>query len=371
MTMFFLARKNLTQEKTRLIISVCGVAFSVVLIMVLAGLYRGWNDKMGQYVRSVPTDLWVTQAGTEDMFHTPSVLPLGYESRIAGLDGVKSVKPFSGRRVHFHYKDQDVSMYVVTYDAARDSGKPARVVAGKTVPGQGEIIIDKIPAKIKGINVNDTLDIAGQKFKVAGLAEGGDVVTFSFAFAKTEDADKILQLPGSTNFFTVQLQDGYDSARAISNIEGALPGVEVVTKESFVDNNTKLIRETFLPVILVLLVIGVVVGTAVIGLTIFTSTLEKIREYGVLKAIGMSNRQLYSVVIKQALVAALIGFVLGGSIAFFLQLTLGNWVPQFVSQIKASDVAGIFGLAILMAILASYMPIRRIAHVDPAEVFKA
>src|SRR3990167_7588743 len=361
--MLFLARKNLFQEKTRLFISVGGVAFSVVLIMVLTGLYRGWNDKMGQYIRSVPADIWVVQDGTEDMFHTPSVLPLSYEAMISGLNGVEDVRPFSGRRVAFHHRGHDVNMYLVAYDKDNNSGK--------AVPGEGEIIVDKISARTKEIKINDALDIAGQKFKVVGLSEGGDVVTFSFAFINRGDANRVFRLPDSTNYYTVLLTEGTDTPTAISDIKGAIPSVDAVTKQNFIDNNTKLIRETFLPVILVLLIIGVVVGTAVIGLTIFTSVTEKIREYGVLKAIGMSNRQLYGVVIKQSMTAGLIGFVIGSTIAMVLQLTLGSWVPQFVSQINALDVVGIFGLTIAMSVLASYLPIRRITHIDPAEVFKS
>src|SRR3990167_5125340 len=369
--MLFLARKNLFQEKTRLFISVGGVAFSVVLIMVLTGLYRGWNDKMGQYIRSVPADIWVVQDGTEDMFHTPSVLPLSYEAMISGLNGVEDVRPFSGRRVAFHHRGHDVNMYLVAYDKDNNSGKPARIVAGKPVPGEGEIIVDKISARTKEIKINDALDIAGQKFKVVGLSEGGDVVTFSFAFINRGDANRVFRLPDSTNYYTVLLTEGTDTPTAISDIKGAIPSVDAVTKQNFIDNNTKLIRETFLPVILVLLVISLVVGTAVIGLTIFTSVTEKVREYGVLKAIGMSNRQLYGVVMQQAFIAGLIGFAIGSLIALILQLTLGNWVPQFVSQINVSDVLLIFGSSLLMAVLASYMPIKRIARVDPAEVFKA
>src|SRR3990167_2989890 len=164
--MLLIAVRNLFQEKTRLLISVGGVAFSIVLIMVLTGLYRGWNDKMGQYIQSVPADLWVMQDGTEDMFHTPSVLPLDYESKIADLDGIASVKPFSGRRIAFHTADkQDVGLYIVAYDAERQTGLPAAIAAGKSLPQAGEIIIDRITAKNKAIKINDYLDIAGQKLK--------------------------------------------------------------------------------------------------------------------------------------------------------------------------------------------------------------
>ncbi|WP_353748366.1 FtsX-like permease family protein [Paenarthrobacter sp. YL] len=77
------------------------------------------------------------------------------------------------------------------------------------------------------------------------------------------------------------------------------------------ENNTNIVRDTFLPIILVLLLIGIAVGMTVIGLTIFTSTIEKAREYGVLKAIGVSNRQLYTVVVEQAVTAAVLGYLLG------------------------------------------------------------
>lgn len=63
--MFRIAWRNLVQEKTRLAISVGGVAFSVTLIIVLAGLYQGWSNKIGEYIRTVPADVWVMQSGTE------------------------------------------------------------------------------------------------------------------------------------------------------------------------------------------------------------------------------------------------------------------------------------------------------------------
>lgn len=193
----------------------------------------------------------------------------------------------------------------------------------------------------------------------------------SFAFADKRDAEKIQRLPGSANFFLVQVEDGFDKAAVAQEIKDQVANVDVVTRQKFVANNTKLISDNFLPVILVLLVIGIAVGIAVIGLTIFTSTIEKTREYGVLKAIGMRNGALYVVVVEQALAAGVMGFALGASLALVLQATLGEVVPQFVSQIQPVDIAWIFVLTMGMAIVAAYLPMRRIAHIDPAEVFKA
>ncbi|HET8670420.1 MAG TPA: hypothetical protein VFM05_07260, partial [Candidatus Saccharimonadales bacterium] len=64
--MLFLARKNLFQEKVRLFLSIGGVAFSVILMVMLMGLYQGISGKIAEYIRTVPADAWVKQAGTED-----------------------------------------------------------------------------------------------------------------------------------------------------------------------------------------------------------------------------------------------------------------------------------------------------------------
>src|SRR3989344_7584310 len=124
-------------------------------------------------------------------------------------------------------------------------------------------------------------------------------------------------------------------------------------------------------IIFVLVLVSIAVGIAVIGLTIYTSTIEKAREYGVLKAIGLRNRQLYNVVIQQALITGVIGFVVGTGLAFGLGVSIGKYVPQFVSQIWCFDVVWILALTLLMSTLAAYIPIRRLARIDPAEVFRA
>lgn len=366
--MFNIALRNLLQEKGRLFISVGGVAFSVMLIMILQGLYQGWSKKIGEYIRTVPADIWVMQDGSEDMFHTPSVLPLRTASGIEKVDGVTSVKPFNARRLAINHNGQDLNLYVVAYDSTSDVGKPARVVEGKESPGPGEIILDK--SQRKKVKIGDKLSISEQQLTIAGFAEGGDLVTSSFAFAQKQELNKIQQLPDSANFFVVRTGPASNIETVITNIKSANPGLDAVTKQKFVDNNVKIVADNFLPVILVLLIIGIVVGVTVIGLTIFTSTIEKAKEYGVLKAIGMRNRQLYLVVIEQALIAGILGFIIGTSLTFLLQSTVGQVVPQFVTQIKTADIAWIFILTMAMAVAAAYIPIRRIARIDPAEVFK-
>src|SRR3989344_7701143 len=351
--MFFLAVKNLFQEKTRFLISVGGVAFSVTLIMVLVGLYRGWNDKLGEYIRTAPVDIWVMQKGSEELFHTPSLLPLSFADDLTKINSVESAKPFNARRLAVSANGQDFQLYIVAYNSADESGKPAKVVQGKSIPAAGEIIVDR--SQSKKIKIGDSLDAAGQRLKVVGFSEGGDLIITSFAFTPPDELDKIQKLPDSVNNFWVSLKPGADKDNVIRDIESAFPNVSAVTRDQFVRSNTKIVSDSFLPVILVLVLVSIAVGIAVIGLTIYTSTIEKAREYGVLKAIGLKNRQLYAVVLKQALIAGVVGFGVGAVIATLLGASVSQYVPQFVYQIRSLDIAWIFGLTVVMAALAAYI----------------
>ncbi|GAB4098870.1 ABC transporter permease [Sinomonas halotolerans] len=368
--MLFLALKNLLQERTRLLISVGGVAFSVLLIMTLQGLYQGWSTKIGEYIGTVPADYWVTQAGATDMFHTPSVLPLALRPQLEALDGVASAKPFSGRRVAFERGDREVNLYVIADDIENGVGAPARVVEGKAVPGPGELIIDRVTARSEGVRLGDRIALAGTDLKVVGFSEGGYILSFSFAFATKGDAESILRLPGSTNFFLVTLEEGADAGQVAERID-RVAAVDAITREEFIENNVSIVTDTFLPIVAVLLLIGVAVGMTVIGLTIFTSTIEKAREYGVLKAIGVSNRQLYTVVLEQALTAAVLGYAVGAALAFGVGALAAAFVPEFITEIRPVDMAWIFAVTLGMAVVAAFLPVRRLARIDPAEVFRA
>src|SRR3990170_4454073 len=97
-----IAWKNLTRERTRLAISVGGVAFAVLLILIVRGLYTGITDQATEYIRSVDADLWVMQAGTPgDFFHSVSLLPEEDLGQIQSVEGVERAVPLVSLTVVF------------------------------------------------------------------------------------------------------------------------------------------------------------------------------------------------------------------------------------------------------------------------------
>src|SRR6266581_4193331 len=89
--MLLVARKNLFSEKTRLAISIGGVALSVFLIGILLALYRGWDQQVGSFVEQVPGSLWVASDGTTDFAAAASVLPQELGQQISYAPDVQTV----------------------------------------------------------------------------------------------------------------------------------------------------------------------------------------------------------------------------------------------------------------------------------------
>jgi putative ABC transport system permease protein len=133
----------------------------------------------------------------------------------------------------------------------------------------------------------------------------------------------------------------------------------------------KEIDESFLPIITVLLAIGFVVGAAVVGLTIYTATIERTREYGVMKAVGASAAFLYRIVLSQSAMLTAAGFVAGLGAAIVVAWLAERAVPDFATDFQPADVLAVLTAAGLMALVASFVPVRRITGIDPAAVFRA
>lgn len=369
--MFFLALKNLFQDKTKLAISIGGVAFSVLLIIIINGVYQGFNDKMGAYPKSIPADLWVEQKGVGDMYHTLSFLPDNLKLKFLNIDGVEKVDKYLGRQIMFDLNGRDQTLFIVGIDK-EGATKPYKMEEGNWQNlKDGQIIIDKVMAKDEKLKIGDTFDVNGQTLTIGGISSGGNLISFKYAYVTYDQAKKMFNSENKINFYLLGLKSDVDALEVKSNIEEKIPEVEVLTKNEFVDASRKVVTDSFLPIIAVLVAIGLIVGTAVIGLTTYSATIEKSREYGVMKAIGLSNSQLFKTVIVQSLISGLIGYMIGTILAYVVSFLSESIVSSFVTEIRPIDLLWVFGATILMSLIGAYIPMKRIFSIDPAEVFKS
>ncbi len=361
------ARRNLLADKIRLPISVGGVTFAVLLILVVQSLYRGFEREAGSFVESVPGDLWIMEEDTTDIFHSFSVLPEEKVDAVAKVEGVEQIIRLYAKRGTAEYDGGRADMYVMAFDVPAGS----EVLPGVSSPRPGDIVLDQVYSRKTGLRSGDTLDVRGRAFTVSGVADISNVGLSQFSLISGDDAREVIAIPGNTSYALAFVEPGADAEAIAQTIEQQVPGIAAETKAAFAEANRNEIITFFLPIITVLLVIAFLVGTAVIGLTIYTATIERTREYGVLKAIGASAGYLYRIVIAQSVVVGVAGFLLGVPLTLGVNRLARELVPEFVNVVRWQDVGWVFVAALVMSVLAALIPVRRVAGIDPAVVFRA
>jgi ABC-type transport system, involved in lipoprotein release, permease component len=353
-----LATRNLFADTRRFAMSVAGVAFAVLLVLIVLSLYRGWSD-VGRLYERLPGELWLSQPATSDPFHSTSFLPLADGARASRVAGVRAAIPVYTRHIAFDVRGRTFDVFTMAVDVAH----------GAYAIPRGGIDIDRMLAQQAGLGVGDRFDVLGRTLRVVHVHSGGNSI-FQTAFLNATDARALFGIDGLTSFFLLDLRPGADPRAVAGRVVRALPGTETHTGAQFARSFADRVNAGFLAVVGVLVGIGFVVGGAVIALTTYTATVEKAQEFGVLKAIGASGRFLYTIVLRQSLVVGGAGAALGIAASVAAANLIKRQVPEFITVLTLRDALAVFALALATAVVASYVPVRRIERIDPAEAFR-
>lgn len=385
-----IARKNLFSDKAKFIVSVGGVAFSILLIVFLLGIYRSISDLAKAYILSTGADIIVAQEGVTDMFHTFSSLSkskLAQIERVTGGQAVgiisrttnaylteddgSKIVDFPGRVRPQNPKGSKDTVSIIGYDIKTGQGGPQSVVAGNLVPGKREIIVDKTFLAKNKLWPGEKIELFGKVFTISGVTTGNNMLTYTRAFIDRSEAEELLNDTENVNFTLLYLSNKDSLPEIVQKINSQVSGVSAYTRIDFASSNAKMISDAFLPIILVITIIGFLTGAVVTAITIYTSTMERKREFGVLKALGAGDLDLYQIVFEQALISTVIGFFSGVLFSFLVKELAQSLVPVLPLDYNLEIFSIAFVLAISMSLLASYIPIRIISRLDPALVFNS
>lgn len=364
-----IARRNLFAEKGRFAISVAGVAFAVMLIVIVLALYRGWS-RSGETFEELPGQLWVTQQGTTDPFHSLSLIEQTDLAPIASLEGVDVVMPVLSRQMNFMVRgsDEEVRLMALAFPPGLDVSPTVRE---RFLPGHGDMIIEGTLARKADLEVGDSVSLGSVTLTIQKVQPRGTEVLSPFAFINFEDARTIFGVEDVVNYAVVVVPEDARVAAVAAAIEAQNPAMSVFTSREFATAIRKEIDESFLPVIAILVGIGFIVGAAVVGLTIYTATIERTREFGVMKAVGGSSGFLYRIVLSQTAVLTAAGFGVGVVAALVISRLVSDAIPEFATEFQLRDLTFVLAVATVMAVIASLVPARRINSIDPATVFRA
>lgn len=209
----------------------------------------------------------------------------------------------------------------------------------------------------------------GRDFTIIGLSSGTPSWMTSFFFILKKDAENLLLAPDATSFLLLTTAEGTNPNHILQRLNDFW-GVNALSKQEMAANDLKLFAKVFFAPIRLMVGISFLIGTMIVGLIIYTATVERQREYGVIKAIGAGNRFLYQIVLTQALFAS----IAGSSLGILLANGAAQWImsarPQFLIIFDLIDSGQALLAGLGMALIASIFPTRVVANLAPAGVFR-
>lgn len=375
-----LAIKDIRHNMMRFVITLFGVGLLITASVGMNGLYRGIVADATLLLDEIGAGYWVVQGGRAGPFAEASVVSSTLDRRVAGLDGVARVRRFIQSDQQILHDGIQRRASVVGLDYPVDTGDWVMLTRGRPLAqGRHEVIADES----LGFAIGDYLELSRDAFEVVGLTEGmTSAMGDGLVFVSINDALEIARQKANEEIRLGRAVAGPRDIRSESKIAAILVDLEPGADEtaltravmSWGDANilsTVDQRDLFLNQRLwrlrvqILAFTGVLLAvmTIVISLIVYTMTLEKLPQISLLKLIGARDRHIYGMIVQQAMIIGVGGYLVG--------IALANLVfPLFPRRVllEPSDLALMLGAVLLIGMVAAQLGIRRAMQTKPQDV---
>lgn len=361
---------SLIAEPWHLLASVGAIGAAFALVLFFEAVFTGESRQIVAYARHADADVWVMQNGVSNMHMATSFLSDWKSDRIASIDGVDKVTPILYLNTVMHAGEGDWFSFIVGLDPADPRAGPWAVTAGERLPNQGEALVPAVLARLAGIAIGDSVQIAGQHFVVAGLTEGTFSMANSITFVTLTDLADLMSTFGTMSYFLVDAAPGVAAGPLAERINHEVEKVNAIPNEEFIANDWAVAMQMGVEIISVMTVIGSALAVLLTGFAVYSSAARKENEYAIMKALGFRNRTIYGSVMVQAGSMAVLGFLVATLLVFIATPLTAHFVPQVTLQVSPSALLRVLVAALLVALLACVLPVRRVVRVDPLTAFR-
>jgi putative ABC transport system permease protein len=361
-------RRFLLAERRRATLTVLGVAASLLLVLLLGGIFAGAIERVTFYIRTSGASVFLSQAGVRTMHMSSSALPADTVARLGSVRGVEWVSPIGLASGSVAGPRGRQLTYLIGYDPTGGHGGPATLAAGRA-PRAGEAVLDEQAADTLGVRLGDTVTVLGAPLRVVGLSAGGSSITNTTVFTAAGDFARI-RGGAPVSYVLVGAQRGLTPDLLARRVRAALPGTTVQTREQFTASEARIVTDMSANLLRLMSSIGLLIALAVIALGLMTATLARLRDFAVLKALGAGTARLAATVAVQVLwtvaLAVLVAVLLGQLLTWALPLA----APAVQVHITGAAVLQLGAGALAVGLLAALWPLRRIATLDAATAFR-
>jgi putative ABC transport system permease protein len=356
-----LVLENLKHKPMRSLLSILLIGVPVTLILCLVGLSHGFLEDSQRRTRGIGADVVVRPKGTSFLTLSGAPIPQQMVGFLATQPHVKLAMGVVNHPV------QGVTLGATgvdlkTFDQMNGGFK---YTEGGPFQGPDDVIIDRFYAAQQKVHAGQRITLLNRQWRVCGIIEGGKLARIVFPLAVLQDkasaTDHVSQV-------YLKLDDPANTAAVVQELKDLLPEYPIFSMEELTSlysvNNIQGLSEF----IMVIMAIGVVIGFAVVCLSMYMAVLQRTREIGILKSLGASKSFILRIILAEALVLGIGGTILGVVMsygAWWLILTL---VPASIPMVIVPSwwpIAG--GITLIGAGLGALYPGLSAARHDTIE----
>ena len=371
------AWKFIRFDKAKSIGVVVGIMISTFLIGQQLGIFIFLTNAMQALATNVKADIWVVDSKTKDV-NQLGKLDIRVLHVVQSLPGIQEAFPVFINGAAANYQNGEsggITLVGVNIDKLNLVLDSSKIIAGKPSDLQADGAISGEYYELK--NLGDNIDI-GTELEINGKRAFFEMQTkgfrgFGASFCVTTIEKARYYSNQSSNTISavlIKIQPGQNADSISIYINRTIFGVRAWPSKQLANSTLKKILGSSGIALSTgtLIIFALIAGFFIIGLTMYTSALDRLKDYGTLKAIGASNKFIRRLILTQASIFAIVGFV----IAYFLLLGFQKGVASsgLIFSFSPLLLLAIFTVIGLISIGGASFALRRIKGIEPASVFR-
>jgi len=378
--MNWLALKMLTGDRAKYFGIVFGISFAALLIAQQASIFCGLMRMTTSQIQDIQgADIWVMDPG---MQFIDDIKPLSENElyRVRSVEGVAwAVKLYKGI-TRARFEDGKFQQFImIGLDENTLVGAPREIVLGSLadLKRQDAVIMDERGYRYlwpgEPFQLGKTFEMNDRRAILVGVCKASPTFqTFPIVYTRYGQATQYVPRERKLlSFVLAEPAPGHSSEAVCARIT-AVTGLKALTREQFIWQTIEYyLKRTGIPVNFgITVLLGFLVGTAIAGQTFYLFTLENLRQFGTLKAMGVTNLRLVRMILLQALTVGLIGYGIGVGLAAVFGQIMGK-SDKLAFYMPWQVLVGTGAAVLVIVSLASVLSIRKVLVLEPAAVFKA
>ncbi|HEU5401080.1 MAG TPA: ABC transporter permease [Terriglobales bacterium] len=359
---------NLVHRPLRSAISVIAIAIEVTLIVLIVGLSIGMLNDSAERQKGIGADVMVSPPGASFIGFSSSPMPMKIAEVLRKLNHVTAVAPV-GMQTNTTGAVEIIDGIDLNANSANDFNKigaPFKYLEGGPFEGPYDLLVDDYFANQKHVHVGDKQELLNHEFRISGIVLHGKGAR---KFIPLETLQELTGSSGKVSMFYVKVDDPKNAPAVADEIKN-VPGMQnygVRTTAEYMSMMTVQNVPGLSTFIDIVIGISVVIGFIVIFQSMYTAVMERTREIGILKSLGASKFYVVNVILRETLLLAVSGIVLGFLISVVARYGIRHRFPLMTIMMTPDWAIRAAIIAIVGALLGAVYPALKAAQKDPID----